>query len=362
VVTVFWVLAASVPLGLAVQSASPPPAQAGPVAGLQAEATVLSERLVEEQLSVGAFQQQESVDSARVSADAAAILAGEQQNAATERQIASYRSEVRAQAITDYMDSGAVSSGSDALLFSGGGSSAQALSEYQGIATGQIATALDRLQHAQRSLAAAQGVLETRQAADRSAQAGQAAALAGAVGAERQLEADQSQVTGQLAAAVAQQAAARAAAAAAAVRAAQAAAARAIATRSAAATSGTATGAPGTVSTTAPPVATAPGGNSAPPAGPSSGTATTDPALNPFLQCVVQAESGGDYGAVSPNGLYLGAFQFSQPTWNTAAVAAGLPGLVGVPPNLASKADQDTVAVALYALDGEQPWLDRCHS
>ena len=91
------------------------------------------------------------------------------------------------------------------------------------------------------------------------------------------------------------------------------------------------------------------------------GGATSDPALNPFLQCVVQAESGGNYGAVSPNGLYMGAFQFSQPTWNVAAQDAGLPGLVGMPPNVATKADQDTLAVALYALDGSQPWLgDRC--
>jgi hypothetical protein len=85
--------------------------------------------------------------------------------------------------------------------------------------------------------------------------------------------------------------------------------------------------------------------------------------LNAFLQCVVQAESGGDYGAVSPGGTYMGAFQFSQSTWNMAALAAGRPDLVGVHPNLASKADQDTVAVALYALDGERPWLgDRCSS
>ena len=78
---------------------------------------------------------------------------------------------------------------------------------------------------------------------------------------------------------------------------------------------------------------------------------------------MVQAESGGNYGAVSPNGLYMGAFQFSQSTWNLAAQAAGLPSLVGVRPNLATKAEQDTVAVALYALDGEQPWLgDRCSS
>ena len=78
---------------------------------------------------------------------------------------------------------------------------------------------------------------------------------------------------------------------------------------------------------------------------------------------MVQAESGGNYGAVSPNGLYMGAFQFSQSTWNTAAQAAGLPNLVGVPPNRASKAEQDSVAVALFALDGDQPWLgDRCSS
>ena len=76
---------------------------------------------------------------------------------------------------------------------------------------------------------------------------------------------------------------------------------------------------------------------------------------------MVQAESGGDYSIVSPNGLYMGAFQFSQSTWNTAASAAGLGLLVGVPPNEATKPEQDSVAVALYALDGEQPWLgDRC--
>jgi hypothetical protein len=76
---------------------------------------------------------------------------------------------------------------------------------------------------------------------------------------------------------------------------------------------------------------------------------------------VVQAESGGNYGAVSPSGTYMGAFQFSQPTWNFAARAAGLSYLVGLPPNRATKAEQDTVAVALFALDGQQPWLgDRC--
>jgi hypothetical protein len=75
---------------------------------------------------------------------------------------------------------------------------------------------------------------------------------------------------------------------------------------------------------------------------------------------VVQHESGGNYGAVSPSGTYMGAFQFSQPSWDEAAQAAGRPDLVGVPPNQASKADQDTMAVTLYSLDGQQPWVDGC--
>ena len=33
-----------------------------------------------------------------------------------------------------------------------------------------------------------------------------------------------------------------------------------------------------------------------------------------------------------PDGLYMGAFQFSQSTWNCAAQAAGRPDLIGVPP------------------------------
>jgi hypothetical protein len=111
------------------------------------------------------------------------------------------------------------------------------------------------------------------------------------------------------------------------------------------------------------------GGTKSGPAGPGTGIGTgagagpaiPDPTLPPFLQCVVQAESGGNYSVVSPNGMYMGAFQFSQSTWNFAARAAGLVYLVGVPPNHATKAEQDTVAVALFALDGEQPWLgDRC--
>jgi hypothetical protein len=90
------------------------------------------------------------------------------------------------------------------------------------------------------------------------------------------------------------------------------------------------------------------------------GTSTVDPQLPPFLQCVLQAESGGDYQAVSPDGQYMGGFQFSQSTWNQAAQLAGMPQLINVPPNEATPAQQDDLAIALYNADGEQPWNDQC--
>ena len=173
------------------------------------------------------------------------------------------------------------------------------------------------------------------------------------------LAGQQASLTGQLASAVAAQQTAQAKVAAAAVVSA----AKVVTTQSSARSS------TGSSTRSSPPVTipTSPAPSPPPAAGPTGPVngdpypSLADPALNPFLACVVQAESGGDYGAVSPNGTYMGAFQFSQPTWNSAASAAGLGLLVGVPPNLATKPEQDSVAVALFALDGQQPWLgDRC--
>jgi hypothetical protein len=91
-------------------------------------------------------------------------------------------------------------------------------------------------------------------------------------------------------------------------------------------------------------------------------TAGGNPSLPSFLQCVLQAESSGNYGAVSPGGTYLGGFQFSQATWNEAAQLAGMPQLINVPPNQATPAEQDDLAIALYQADGQQPWNDSCRS
>jgi hypothetical protein len=78
------------------------------------------------------------------------------------------------------------------------------------------------------------------------------------------------------------------------------------------------------------------------------------------LACIRQRESGGNYAAVSANGIYRGAYQFSQSTWNGAASLAGRPDLIGVPPNLVAPANQDAVALAEYEAAGLAPWGGHC--
>ncbi len=320
--------------------AAPAPARADPVADLKAQAASVSEQLVQQQLEVDAFQQQYSIASAKVAADAASVAQVDQEIRGDQSLITARTADVRQQAIRSYMDYGTGSSGAEAPLFSGNEEQVQEATEYSDVAAGSITAAVDGLRTAEGTLHDDEAILQQQEAADLADEHSQASDLGNADATEQQLQQLHAQVTGQLAAAVAKQAAARAAAAAAAVARAQAAARQAAvpAPSNAAGASAGSTPTPGVPATD-----------------------TADPALPPFLQCVVQAESGGNYGAVSPNGLYRGAFQFSQPTWNMAAQAAGLPQLVGVPPNEASKAQQDTVAVALYSLDGERPWLgDRC--
>ncbi len=79
-----------------------------------------------------------------------------------------------------------------------------------------------------------------------------------------------------------------------------------------------------------------------------------------FLACVRQRESRGNYQVVSSNGVYHGAYQFSQSTWNATAQHAGRPDLVGVAPSQASPSDQDALALALYNWQGKSPWGGHC--
>ncbi|MGP0029531.1 MAG: transglycosylase family protein [Acidimicrobiales bacterium] len=321
------------------------PAAADQVSSLTAQAKAISQQLIQEQLEIGGYQQQYSVASAKVQADEHAIAQSQQQIGDDRHQVKVKATQVRQLAVSSYVFGGSEASSSSAGLFSNNEETVQAAGEYSTIAIGNLTKAMDQLHTAQRALETHQAMLVQQETQDRAAENQQAADLAQANATVAQMQAAQARVTGQLAAAVAQQAAAQAAAASAAVASAQKAA--------------VATPAASQPTSSASPSTTVPAAGAG--AGAAEGANLPDPALNPFLQCVVQAESGGNYGAVSPNGLYMGAFQFSQPTWNMAAQAAGLSYLVGVPPNLATKAEQDTVAVALYALDGEQPWLgDRC--
>lgn len=79
---------------------------------------------------------------------------------------------------------------------------------------------------------------------------------------------------------------------------------------------------------------------------------------DPFLVCTRAHE--GAYTSYNPAGPYMGAYQFLQSTWNSAANRAGRSDLIGVPPHTASAYDQDDVAWALYQWQGSRPWGGRC--
>jgi hypothetical protein len=303
-----WLVAASLGVPLTVAAH---PAGAAPATSLQAEATQLSQELIQEQLQVDNFQHQYELDAIRVQQDTAAMEAVQQTVVRNQHKVRADHALLCEEAVASYVNAGSLSLNQTLQLFSGGRDAATNRTEYESVAIGNTTETLAVLHTDQVQLQASEATLQVRSTQDRSAEAAAANATANAQQIADQLAAKQALVTGQLAVAITQERGQQAA--------------TAVASRSAV------------------------------------GGAVSDPSLPPFLQCVLQAESGGNYQAVSPNGLYLGAFQFSQGTWNVAAQLAGLPQLIGVAPNDASKADQDTLAIALYQADGEQPWTDSCH-
>jgi len=64
--------------------------------------------------------------------------------------------------------------------------------------------------------------------------------------------------------------------------------------------------------------------------------------------------------ARSPDGLYYGAYQFLQSTWDNVARQSGRFDLVGRNPATVSPADQDQLALNLYHWQGAAPWGGRC--
>ena len=311
------------------------PVAADQVSDLQAKATQVAKNLVLQQLQVDTYQQQYGADVTKVQQDEAAIGSTENQIQSDSDRVSRDRKRLQSEAVWAYIHLGGDAGGTPTIFENQ--TVAPTRAEYEDVASGDIALTIDSIHIDENRLRAERATLAQQQAQDE-ATTNQEATLTGAARhTAASLAAQQSEITGQLAVAVAQQQAAQAAAAAAAVRAAQ----------------DKATAAAAALSRASVPTPTASQ------AGPTGGS-TVDPQLPPFLQCVLQAESGGDYQAVSPDGQYMGGFQFSQPTWNEAVQLAGMPQLINVPPNEATPAQQDDAAIALYDADGEQPWNDQC--
>jgi septal ring factor EnvC (AmiA/AmiB activator) len=322
------------------------------VSALKAQAARITQDLVLEQLQISTFRQQYDVDVAKVQRDKVEIESSGARIQADITRVGRDRKRLQSEVVSAYINVDPEVSGIGVLFEDQ--KDAPTRTEYEEVASGNIALAIDALHTDEAGLRAARATLEQEEARDQATTNQEATLADSAHQTEIRLASKQSTITGQLASAVAQQQAAQAAAAAAAVRAAQAkaaaAAAAAQAQTQAQAAAATARAAKPTTSTPAAPQGFA----AAPPSG--------DPQLPPFLQCVLQAESGGNYGAVSPGGTYMGGFQFSQSTWNQAAVLAGMPQLINVPPNEATPAEQDDLAIALYDADGQQPWNNSCRS
>jgi hypothetical protein len=330
-------------------------AAADQVSALKAQATQIARDLVLEQLQIGTYQQQYDVDTAKVQRDKVEIESSGARIQADVTRVGRDRKRLQSEVLSAYINVDPEVSGIGNLFEDQ--RDAPTRTEYEEVASGDITLSVDALHTDEAGLRAARATLEQEETRDQ-ATTNQEGTLAGSAHqTEIQLASKQSEITGQLAAAVAQQQAAQAAAAAAAVRAAQAKAASAAAAAAAADRASQAQAAAAAARAARPTTSTP-----AAPQGFAAGPPSGDPQLPPFLQCVLQTESGGNYGAVSPGGTYMGGFQFSQPTWNEAAVLAGMPQLVNVPPNEATPAEQDDLAIALYDADGQQPWDDSCRS
>jgi hypothetical protein len=314
------------------------------VSDLQAKATQVARDLVLQQLQVDTYQQQYGADVTKVQQDEAAIGSTENQIHSDSSRVSRDRQRLESEAVWAYIHLGGEANGTPSIFENQ--TVAPTREQYEDVASGDISLTIDSIHIDESRLRSERASLAQQEALDQATTNQEASLTNDARRTAASLAAQQSEITGRLAVAVAQQQAAQAAAAQAAVRAAQA--------KAVAAAAVTPERAPSTTSTVPPPAAAT--------TTPTSGVSGADPQLPPFLQCVLQVESGGDYQAVSPDGQYMGGFQFSQATWNGAAQLAGMPQLINVPPNEATPAQQDDLAIALYDADGKQPWNDSCAS
>ena len=166
------------------------PAGGDAVSSLKSQAIAISQKIVLEQLQIGAYQQQYSVYSQKVASDQAAVTAIDQQIGADQQNIDAKTQVVRKTAVMTYMSAGAASSDASVSLFTGNANRVQAASEYSGIAVGNINTAVDQLHTARLILQSDQQSLQRKQAEDQSDLTQQSNNLSQADNTEQQLAGD----------------------------------------------------------------------------------------------------------------------------------------------------------------------------
>ncbi len=301
------------------------PAGADPPGSLQQQAAALSHEMLLEQLQIGGYLQQRAAYMEGVVADDVHMRRLESEFEVTQLHITADRARLRDAAVRAYVEGGTQADGVSGIFATA--PSEDASTVYTQVMNADLTSAVIRLRSDLRVLRTEQAMEQETAAQARNELDSANTVLAAAESTQEDLASQRVSVNGQLA--IAQEQA----------QAQQQQQAQEV-------------------------VQEAATNASAPSSGPANGLSAAStgalPSLNSFLRCVVQAESDGDYQAISPTGQYMGAFQFAQPTWDEAAGLAGLPTLVGVAPYQASMRDQDLLAIALYDADGEQPWYDPC--
>ena len=195
------------------------------VSDLKAQAAQIAQDLVLEQLQIGADQQEYEVDGAKVQQDQAEIGSTQDQIQSDALRVSRDRKRLQAEAVSAYVNMDP----SDGVLFEGNQSDAFAKAEYEDVTSGDTELTINALHTDENGLSAERATLSQQEAQDQATTNQEATRASAARQTQGELNAKQSEITGQLVAAVSQQQAVQAAAAAKAVRAAQAAAAAAAA-------------------------------------------------------------------------------------------------------------------------------------
>src|ERR1700722_4892841 len=230
------------------------------VSGLKAQAAQIAQDLVLEQLQIDTHQQQYVVDIAKVHRDGAEIRSGEDQIQADTSRVGRDRKRLQSEALSAYINLDPEVNGTEALFVNP--EEAPTRAEYEKVASGDIALAIAAIHTDENGLRADRATLERQEAQDQATTNQEAMVANAAHQTEVQLASKESEITGELAVAVAQQQAAQAAAAAAAVRAAQAKAAAVVPTS---------------------PASRPPSATSTAPPGSAASTSSGDSPLPPFL-------------------------------------------------------------------------------